>query len=82
MLWIQLFYWMRLFKRFSAFVRIITEIVLDIKVFFLMLFLCLCAFSNVICICPHGFAVLNINRENGGKDSVVEALVIGWNPAY
>lgn len=57
LLWIKLFYWMRLFKNFSAFIRIISEIVKDIQIFTVMLFLCLSAFANVI-------IVLQMNRDN------------------
>ena len=66
-LWFQLFYWMKLFERFSAFVRIISEIVIDIKVFFLMMLLVLCAFSNVM-------LILQLNRA-GNDDMVVDPLV-------
>jgi len=65
LLWIKLFYWMRLFKPFSAFIRIITEIVKDIQVFFVMLMVCLGCFSNVL-------MILDLNREMGGTDTIVE----------
>jgi len=60
LLWLKLFYWMRLFKQFSAFIRIISEIIKDIQVFSAMLFLCLAAFANCI-------IVLQNNRK--GTDS-------------
>lgn len=59
LMWIKLFYWMRLFKSFSAFIRMITEIISDIKVFLVMLLIALGAFTNVI-------YVLNINRKESG----------------
>lgn len=55
MMWFKLFYWMRLFKPFSAFIRMITEIIKDIQVFLVMLIIALSAFANII-------FLLNINR--------------------
>jgi hypothetical protein len=54
-MWFKLFYWMRLFKPFSAFIRMISEIVKDIQVFLVMLIISLLAFANII-------FVLNKNR--------------------
>ena len=74
LLWFKLFYWMRLFKPFSAFIRMITEIIKDIQVFMVMLIIALMSFANVI-------FILNLNREeNGCGDSeecgpIYEALV-------
>ena len=59
MLWMKLFYWLRLFKPFSAFIRIISEIGKDIKIFTAMLLLCLAAFANCL-------MVLNDNRIANG----------------
>lgn len=63
LLWVKLFYWMRLFKPFSAFIRIITEIIFDIRVFSVMLFLCLAAFANVL-------MILDNNRELEEEKSI------------
>lgn len=57
LLWIKLFYWMRIFKPFSAFIRIISEIIMDIRVFSIMLLFCLAAFANVL-------MILDNNRDN------------------
>lgn len=73
LLWVKLFYWLRLFKDFSAFIRIISEIVKDIRVFSVMLALCLAAFANSI-------IVLNNNRENNGLTPIFDSYV-GWGPA-
>ena len=59
LLWFKLFYWMRLFKPFSAFIRMITEIIKDIQVFMVMLIIALMSFANVI-------FILNLNREENG----------------
>ena len=72
LLWVKLFYWMRLFRTFSAFVRVISEIVVDIKVFFAMLLLCLMAFANII-------IVLNLNRTASGNPEIVDPI-IGFFP--
>lgn len=72
LLWIKLFYWLRLFKPFSAFIRIISEIVKDIRVFSAMLLLCLAAFANVI-------MVLNTNRKITDGTPIFDSY-IGFGP--
>lgn len=70
MMWFKLFYWMRLFKPFSAFIRMITEIMKDIQVFLVMLIISLGAFANII-------FLLNLNRtDNGGCASTGECADI------
>lgn len=64
-MWFKLFYWMRLFKPFSAFIRMITEIVKDVKVFLVMLMIALGSFANVI-------YVLNLNRLDSGSEPIYE----------
>merc|ERR1712147_201196 len=54
---------MRVFKPFSAFIRIITEIIFDIRVFMIMLLLCLAAFSNVL-------VILDSNRATDDEKSI------------
>ena len=73
MLWMKLFYWLRLFKPFSAFIRIISEIGKDIKIFTAMLLLCLAAFANCL-------MVLNDNRILNGQNAIYDDLV-GFGPA-
>ena len=73
MLWMKLFYWLRLFKPFSAFIRIISEIGKDIKIFAAMLLLCLAAFANCL-------MVLNDNRIANEQNPIYDDLV-GFGPA-
>lgn len=61
LLWIKMFYWMRLFRAFAAFIRMITEILKDIQVFMVMLLLCLGAFTSVI-------MILQINRSGSDEE--------------
>ena len=72
MMWFKLFYWMRLFKPFSAFIRMITEIIKDIQVFLVMLIIALGAFANII-------FILNLNRIDSGSAPLYEDL-IGFPP--
>ena len=76
LMWFKLFYWMRLFKPFSAFIRMITEIIKDIQVFLVMLIIALGSFANII-------YVLNLNRSEKCKDlecpPIYDAL-IGFAP--
>lgn len=64
LLWIKMFYWMRLFRSFSSFIRIITEIVSDIKIFGMMLLLCLSGFANIV-------MILNLNRIHSGNEPII-----------
>lgn len=68
LLWIKLFYWMRLFKAFSAFIRIITTIIADVQVFLVMLLMCLSAFANVL-------LILDDNRVNANQSMIVESYI-------
>lgn len=45
-LWLKLFYFLRLFKATSFFVRMIIEMILDIKVILFVFFIAIFAFSN------------------------------------
>jgi len=63
-----MFYWMRLFKPFSAFIRMISEIIKDIKVFLVMLMITICAFANII-------FVLNANRIKNGESPIFEDAI-------
>ena len=55
-MWMKFFSWMRLFKPLSAFIRMVSEILNDVSVFFQVLMLSLAAFANII-------YILNINHE-------------------
>jgi hypothetical protein len=46
LLWVKLFYWMRLFRSTAYFITLVTEVILDIRVFMVMLFIMLCAFAS------------------------------------
>ena len=70
LLWFKLFYWMRLFKPFGAFIRMITEILRDIRVFLVMLFISISAFANII-------YLLNFNREENDY-APIYANLVGW----
>ena len=68
LMYFKLFYWMRLFKPFSAFIRMITEIIKDCQVFMIMLIISLMAFANII-------FVLNANRIHDDQDAIFDPLV-------
>ena len=57
-LWVKMFYWMRLFKPFASFIRVVEAIMESISVFSAMLFMVLFAFMNII-------MVLQQNRTDG-----------------
>ena len=53
-MWIKMFYWMRLFKKFAYFIKLMSVTLQDVKVFLLMLFLVIFAFANF-------FFIINYN---------------------
>ena len=67
LMWIKMFYWMRIFKPFAAFIRMVEAIINSISVFSVMLTLVLAAFANVI-------MVLQLNRH----DSELEPIFDGF----
>lgn len=72
LMWSKLYSWMKLFKPFSAFIRMISEICKDVQVFLVMLFISIGAFANIV-------MVLNLNRERDGVAPIFDA-VIGFAP--
>ena len=56
-MWTKMFYWMRIGKRFAAFIRVVEQIVKSISVFSFMLAVVLVAFANCI-------MVLQLNRHS------------------
>lgn len=72
-LWIKMFFWMRLFDSTSGFIRMLIETLSDIKVFMCMLLLCLFMFGNTT-------LILNQNRYDvmiEGDDGYEPALLVG-----
>jgi len=65
LLWVKMFYFLRIFHPTAAFIRMITEVMKDISIFTLMLIVALMAFGN-------GFYIL----DGSGKD-VIEVRTMG-----
>lgn len=62
-MWTKMFYWMRIFKPFAAFIRIVSAIVKHISVFSAMLLMVLIAFANCI-------MVLQLNRHDSDGEHI------------
>ena len=62
-MWTKMFYWMRIFKPFAAFIRIVNAIVKHISVFSAMLLMVLIAFANCI-------MVLQLNRHDSDGEHI------------
>jgi len=45
-LWLKLFYFLRMFQQTAAFVRMIVEMLIDIRIFLFIFFIAILAFSN------------------------------------
>lgn len=69
-LWIKLFYFMRLFKPTSSFIRMILEMFVDIKVFLLIFFCGIFAFGNAFMILDY----TKTENDNVVGDSFGEAI--------
>ena len=54
LMWIKVFYWMRLFNTPAYFINLITQTISDIRIFALLVFIIICAFANF-------FYILNMN---------------------
>ena len=46
LMWVKLFYWMRLFENQAGFIRLLSQILYDTRAFSLMLMICLAMFAN------------------------------------
>ena len=60
-MWIKIFYWMRLFRFFAHFIALLSQTARDISTFTVMLFLILAAFANF-------FYIINNNTPGGNRD--------------
>jgi len=70
-MWMKLFYWMRLFGPTAFFIRMIEETIYDIRTFAIMFIFCVMSFAN-------GLYVLNYGRSAEGEDDLfVSAFGIG-----
>ena len=52
--WIKNFFWMRIFSSYAHFITLITQTILDVKTFSVMLILIICSYANF-------FHVINLN---------------------
>jgi hypothetical protein len=75
LLYIKLFYYMRIFKNFTTFIKMIEEMIVDVKVFAVMLFICLCAYTNCI-------MVLDLNRTGEETPVYDEKVGFGFFDAF
>jgi hypothetical protein len=65
-MWLKMFYWMRIFMPFAAFIRTVQEIITRIAVFTIMLMMVLFGFANCV-------VVLQLNRDEE-TDPVFDAF--------
>lgn len=54
LVWVKLFYFLRTFQKTAAFIRMIIEIILSLKVFLLIFFLSVIAFANALYVLEGG----------------------------
>lgn len=76
-MYVKLFYWMRLFDDFAAFIRILSEIVVDTVPFMVFLVICIGMFSNSL-------LLLDQSRRLNGIDAPIDEPVFGfaWLDAF
>ena len=71
-LWLKLFYFLRLFKPTSAFISMIIEMFIDIKIFFLIFFIGVLAFANTYYVLDMG------NTEQISGDNYVKSVIYAY----
>jgi len=72
LLWIKLFYYMRIFKPTSSFIRMIIEMFKDIRIFILIFFIAILAFANFYYIIDKG----NEEKILGDLDSSYGGAIV------
>jgi len=72
LLWIKLFYYMRIFKPTSSFIRMIIEMFKDIRIFILIFFIAILAFANFYYIIDKG----NEDKILGELDSSYGGAIV------
>ncbi len=77
MMYIKLFYWLRLFESSAAFIRMIKEIINDCVPFGVFLFVCVAMFSNTL-------LLFDQSRRLEGIDGMINGPVFGipWIDAF
>ena len=83
MMWLKLFYWMRLFEATASFIRMTKEIFVDIKAFMVMLIITVCTFANAFLIMDQSRRILGIEPITEDAfgypvaDTVTRAYMLG-----
>lgn len=78
LMYIKLFYWMRLFKKYAYFITLLSQTISDIKVFLIMLFLVISSFANF-------FFILNYNtpmNQNYAKPEDIDNSLNSEDPKF
>jgi hypothetical protein len=71
-LYMKLFYYMRIYRAFTTFIRMISEMVKEVSTFAIMLFIVLAAFANVL-------LVLSFNRDPANAEEELFADFVGMS---
>jgi len=64
LLWIKVFYWMRLFESTAYFINLISQTIADIKIFLYLVLIVVIAFANVFFILNNNTASNETYRQN------------------
>lgn len=67
LMWVKLFYWMRLFESLAAFIRLISQTIYDTRGFSPMFIICIAMFANQT-------LLLDMNRTLTNQDSLIEPV--------
>ena len=63
-IWGKLLYWFRLFDKTSLYIRLLSETIIDIAAFMIILVAIICGFANCV-------YIVNLNRREMDEDSVI-----------
>jgi len=67
LMWLKLFYWLRLFQVTAVFVRLITETLFDIKEFIVLIGMLILAFGNAL-------LILHLEDKRVGGDGLFDEV--------
>ena len=62
MMYIKLFYWLRLFESTAAFIRMLKEIINDCKPFAVFLFVCVAMFGNTMLLFDQSRKIMGVEE--------------------
>lgn len=74
LMWLKVFYWMRLFRNSGYYITLILNTIYDIRIFLAMVLLIIIAFSNTMYLCQLNSAAGDVVAQNYGSP-IIDAFI-------